>query len=293
MHYGTYFTLVLTMLFWGGTFIAGRILSDGIAPIHSAFLRFAIATAALLVLTLYNDGKLAIPPPRSWFSLLLLGLSGVFAYNILFFSGLQYITAGRASLIIALNPLVISIFACLFLQEPMNRKQFSGVLLSLFGAIIVISNGHLGEIFHGGFGRGELALMGCVLSWSTYSLIGRRVLSSLSPLASVLYSSLIGTLLLGVPSLAGGLLQQMHFIDPKGWLSLAYLGIFGTALGFSLYYNAIKSIGTARSGIFINLVPLFSILLSWLILDETIRPVVVSGGLLLLCGVTITNYCRD
>lgn len=289
----TYFSLVLTMLFWGGTFIAGRVLAEDVAPANSAFIRFAIATIALFFLALLADGKIPLPPRKKWLPLLFLGLTGVFSYNVLFFSGLQHISAGRASLIIALNPLVISVLAFFFLKESLNFKQFGGIVLSLCGAVIVISNGHPEDLLSSSFGPGEMALLGCVLSWSAYSLIGRSVLTDLSPLASVFYSSLIGTLLLFLPAAANNLVGVIGSISFTSWMSLLYLGFFGTALGFSLYYRSIKKIGATRSGIFINLVPLFSILLSWALLGETIKPIVIVGGLILLCGVSITNYCRN
>jgi drug/metabolite transporter (DMT)-like permease len=109
---------------------------------------------------------------------------------------------------------------------------------------------------------------------------------------SVFYSSLIGTLLLLPLALYQGLLGNLSNIELPQWLSLFYLGFFGTALGFSLYYGAIKRIGATRSGVFINLVPLFAIILSWFILDESIKAIVVIGGIILLAGVSITNYCR-
>ena len=289
----TYLSLVLTMLFWGGTFIAGRALAGEVNPSNAAFIRFALATVALFFLTLSAEGKISLPPRSKWLPLLLLGCTGVFSYNVLFFTGLQYITAGRAALIIALNPLAISLFAFLFLKEPVTPRQAFGILLSLTGAVFVISNGHPSEIFTGSFGRGEIALLGCVVSWVAYSLIGRTVLTSLSPFAAVFYSSLIGTLLLLLPALNQGLITNIGHISPLNWLGLSYLGICGTALGFSLYYRAIKSIGATRSGVFINLVPLFSIILSWLLLGEAIKTIVVIGGLTLLTGVTITNYSRS
>ncbi len=281
------------MLFWGGTFIAGRALAGFVNPANSSFLRFAIATIALFFLTLISEGKITTPPKNKWFALFLLGLTGVFSYNVFFFNGLPHIGAGRASLIIALNPLVITIFATLFLKEPLNAKQFTGILLSLCGAVFVISNGHPASILSGSIDKGEMAMMGCVASWAAYSLIGRAVLSSISPLVSVFYSSLIGTLLLLIPALQQDLFKALLSIRAIDWLSLAYLGICGTALGFSLYYYAIKKIGATRSGVFINLVPLFSIILSWLILGESINATVIIGGFILLAGVTITNYCRS
>ncbi|MCF8056812.1 MAG: DMT family transporter [Desulfocapsa sp.] len=286
----TYATLVLTMLLWGGAFIAGRALAATIEPATAAFIRFAIATIALAFFTYLVDGKLSLPPRKQWLGILLLGLTGVFSYNILFFTGLQYIEAGRASLIIALNPLVITLFATLFLHESLSLRQFCGVILSLTGAVYVISNGNPGQILSGSFGRGELAILGCVISWSTYSLIGRAVLSTLSPLASVFYSSLIGTLLLLWPAQREGILHKIPAISLPDWTILLFLGFFATALGFSLYYQAIKKIGASRASVFINLVPLFSIILSWVILGESAKPLVITGGIILLTGVSLTNY---
>jgi len=290
MNLFTYLSLVFTTLFWGGTFIAGRALVGSVPPASAAFYRFAIATVALALLTRLIDGKILIPERKQWLPLFLLGLIGVFFYNILFFTGLQYISAGRASLIIALNPLVITIFAAIFFHENLSWKQFGGVLLSLVGALVVISNGEPATIFTGSFGKGELAILGCVASWATYSLIGRTVLTSLSPLAAVFYSSLIGTLLLLGPALQQGAAKGFFIYRQTDWVSLAFLGLFGTAIGFSLYYQAIQRIGASRSAVFINLVPFFAICLSWLILDESVKPVVLFGGLLLLAGVSLTNF---
>ncbi len=289
----TYFSLLLTMLLWGGTFIAGRLLAESVAPGSAAFLRFFIASAAMLIVTKLVEKKLVFPPKKMWLPLSLLGMTGVFAYNVFFFSGLHHISAGRASLIVASTPLVITIFAALFLGERLTTMKACGVLLSLTGAITVISNGHPGSLLSGGFGPGEQALVGCVLSWSAYSLIGRSVLATLSPLMAVCYSSIIGTILLSIPAAREGLFGHLSAISSFDWASLAYLGIGGTALGFSLYYQGIKKIGASRAGIFINLVPVFSILLSWLILGEAVKPIVLAGGLLVLSGVTLTNYQKS
>lgn len=290
MHLRTYCSLVFTMLLWGGTFIAGRILAGAVTPVDSAFLRFFIASTALIPVVLISEKKLPFPPVKCWIPLILLGMTGIFAYNVCFFYGLQHITAGRAALIIASTPLAITIFAALFLKEKLTATKSCGVLCCLMGAILVISNGHPALLFAGGFGPGEKALLGCVVSWTTYSLIGRQVLKTMSPLTSVCYSSIIGTLLLAIPAIQHGVLFELTNISRVGWISLSYLGIGGTAMGFSLYYQAIHKIGAARTGIFINLVPVFSVLLSWLLLGEAVKPIVIAGGLLILGGVSLTNY---
>ncbi|MGW8193029.1 MAG: DMT family transporter [Desulforhopalus sp.] len=293
MNFITYLFLVLTMFLWGGTFIAGRALAETVTPATAAFLRFLIASTALLVVLKLAREKLFIPPKATWGQLILLGLTGVFGYNVFFFNGLHHITAGRAALIVACTPLVITVFAAIFMGEKLSLRKFTGILLSLIGAITVISNGHPSLILRGGFGPGESALIGCVLSWTAYSLIGRSVLTVLSPLIAVCYSSIIGTLLLLIPAAREGLLDHLATISLADWASLGYLGVCGTALGFSLYYHGIKKIGATKAGIFINLVPLFALLLSWLILGEAVKPIVFAGGLLILSGVSLTNYQKS
>jgi drug/metabolite transporter (DMT)-like permease len=282
-----YFSLILTMFFWGGTFIAGRLLAGSVLPASAAFLRFAIASTALLLITRLVNGKMPCPTFKQFILLVLLGATGVFSYNILFFTGLHHIGAGRASLIIASTPLVITVLATIFLGEQLTLTRFAGILLSLTGAVIVISNGHPKLLFQLGFGTGEKAMLGCVVSWAAYSLIGRTILSTFSPLAAVCYSSIIGTLLLAWPAFHEGVLPKLPSLSVTDWASLFYLGICGTALGFYWYYNGIKKIGAMRAGVFINLVPFFALLLSWLVLSEAINPVVVGGGMMTLVGVGI------
>lgn len=90
----TYISLVFTMLCWGGTFVAGRFLAGSVPPANAAFLRFTIATLALALMVRLIDGRISVPPRKQWLPLLLLGVIGVLTYNILFFTGLQYIEAG-------------------------------------------------------------------------------------------------------------------------------------------------------------------------------------------------------
>ena len=285
----TYFLLVLTTLFWGGTFIAGRILAGQMTPLSASFMRFLIAVITMRLILHFAEVKREKPSARQLLKIVLLGLTGVFSYNYFFFTGLAHISAGRGALIIAMTPLVITIFSTLFLREPLTVVKLFGILLSLTGAVFVISNGHPTLLLSSGFGTGELALMGCVLSWTLYTIIGKSLLKTMSPLVSVYYSALAGMLLLLFPAISDGLLEKLPSIGLQDWSSLIYLGVFGTAVGFSWYYKGVQAIGASRAGIFINLVPVFGTLLSWLILSETLKPSVISGGAMVLTGVFIAN----
>lgn len=284
-----YTLLILTAFFWGGTFVAGKLLAGQVPPLSSSFLRFFIATIAFVLILFVNRTLPPLPPKQYWPKLLLLGFTGVFSYNILFFSGLEQISAGRAALIIATTPLIITLVSSLVYRERLTFIQISGIFLSLVGALFVISNGNLNLLFSGGFGQGELAIIGCVFSWTAYTIFGRSVLVGMSPLSSVLYSTVAGAAMLLLPAIFEGLPGLLDEISLESWGALAFLGIFGTALGFTWYYRGINTIGASRAGIFINMVPVFGLLLSWLILGETFKPSVITGGLLVLAGVILAN----
>jgi drug/metabolite transporter (DMT)-like permease len=285
----TYLLLIATTFLWGGTFIAGRLIAGDIPPFSASFLRFAIAALAMLPILAVSEGIPALPNRRQLGPIILLGLTGIFSYNAFFFTGLSRIGASRAALIIATTPLCIMLVSTVLYREPLSLLKSIGILLSLTGALLVISNGHPSLLISGGFGIGELSLLGCVISWTAYTFIGKRILATMHPLACVFYAILAGTLLLAIPALVEGLPALLPAIDTLGWTSLAYLGIGGTSLGFSWYYLGIKRIGPSRAGVFINLVPVFALLQSWLLLSETLKPIVLAGGILVCLGVYLAN----
>jgi len=284
-----YLKLLLTALFWGGTFVAGRAIAKDVGPLSIAFLRFALASTLLLILTWRAEKTLPLPSREQILPLVLLGLIGVFAYNALFFNALRLIHAGRAAVIIALNPVFIGLLAAYLFKDKLSPIKLIGILLSVTGAVIVISRGEFSQILGGGIGWGEVLTLGCMASWVAYSLIGKAILKGMSPLVSVSYSSAIGTVALFVPACAEGMIGQVTGYGLLEWLGIGYLGIFGTVLGFVWYYEGIKKIGPTRAGQFINFVPVSAIILAFFILGEPITWSLLVGGLFVLTGVYLTN----
>jgi len=116
-----YLKLAMVTMIWGGTFVAGRILSDALAPLFAASLRFLLASGALLVFLGLAGIPLARPSLKQGVQLAVLGFFGIFFYNLCFFYGLQYINASRASLIVALNPAVIGLASWWLFKERLGR----------------------------------------------------------------------------------------------------------------------------------------------------------------------------
>jgi len=285
----TYLKLLATMAFWGGTFVAGRLLAGVVQPFHAAFLRFSIAVILLLFILRCVEGRFPPLELKQLCAVVLLGLTGVLGYNVAFFTGLQTVSAGRAGLIIALNPVGIALLSALFGGEPLRPAGCMGILISVAGAMLVISNGDL-SLLTSGAGVGELALLGCVLCWALYSVIGRRAMRGLSPLTAVTYSALAGALLLAPVALAQGVLASIPGYGLEAWGSIIFLAVFGTVLGFIWYYQAIKEIGAVRSGVFINFVPLFAMLFGLLLLGEPVTLTLLQGAALVITGAWITNH---
>ena len=288
-----YVKLLLTAVFWGGTFIAGRQVAQNLGPFSIAFLRFAVASAFLLSLARIRGGRLPLPGKGQIVPIVLLGLTGVFAYNVLFFKGLRLIEASRAALIVATCPAFIAIASSLLLKEKLSLTKAVGIPLSVFGAVVVISRGHLSQLITGGVGWGELCILGCVLSWAAYSLIGKVVMGRLSPLVSVAYSSLIGAAALFVPAaLRDSLASNLYHATWLDWTSIVYLAICGTVIGFVWFYEGVKAVGPTRAGLFINFVPISAVILGFLILHEQITWSLAVGAALVLSGVCLTNRTR-
>lgn len=285
----TYLKLFAVAFFWGGTFVAGRFLAGSAHPVSAAFFRFAIASACLLLAVCMSEGRLPRLDARQALAVAALGLTGVFAYNLFFFNGLSLIGAARAALIIALNPVAITLCSALIYRESLPLSRLVGIPLSVIGALVVITRGQPLQVFSGGVGRGELLIFGCVLSWTLYSVIGKTAMRGLSPLAAVCWSSIAGTLLLSIPALAyGSLPEAAHFSWPV-WCSIGYLGLFGTVVGFLWYFEGIQTIGPSRAAVFINFVPVNGVLLATLLLGEPLDISLLGGGLLVVLGAYLAN----
>jgi drug/metabolite transporter (DMT)-like permease len=285
----TYVKLLLMAVFWGGTFIAGRVVARDVQPFSAAFTRFVIASALLLLLTWRVEGRLPGIKRRYIIPLILLGMTGVFGYNVFFFKGLGTVSASRASVIVATNPIFITILSAFLFKEKLTLIQAAGILMSVTGALVVISRGDPSQVLTGGLGWGELFIFGCVVSWVAYSLIGKVVIAELTPLIAVAYSAVVGTLALFLPAYMEGATQDFVHYSAWSWLSLIYLALFGTVLAFQWYYQGIRELGPTKASIFINFVPISAVALAFLTLGEPITPSLLAGAVLVSAGVYVTN----
>ena len=284
--------LVLTTLFWGGTFIAGRVLAQTMPLMSAAFGRFVVAAVLLLVLLYRFEGGWPRLTRRQWLQTALLGLTGIFLYNLFFFAALAHLPAGRTALFVSLNPAVTALMASVLLRERLGARRWLGIAIALCGTLVVVSRGDVlaaWQDVRSAFGRGEVLIMGAMLSWVAYTLLSRPVLATLSPLAATTCATLWGLLFLGVGAFAELGEVRWQALGWHEWLAMLYLGACGTVLAFIWYYEGIRAVGASRTIIFTNLVPVFAVALSALLLNEAVLPSMVVGGLLTMIGVLLVS----
>ena len=138
---GTYAKLVAVPAIWGGTFIAGRILALAVPAAVGRCCASSSRSPALLAAAWWLEGGLPRLTRRQLIGTLLLGATGIFAYNLFFLGALARLPASRTSLIIALNPIVTIAAASLLLGERMSARRWLGVAVALAGVWIVVSRG--------------------------------------------------------------------------------------------------------------------------------------------------------
>jgi len=285
----TYVKLWLTALFWAGAFIAGKHVSEHLGSFAIAFLRFGLASLLLLAMVRWKYGALPRLDRGQVVVVLLLGATGVFAYNAMFFKALSLIEAGRASVVVATSPAFIAIGSAVFFKERLGWVRSLGVVLSVFGAAVVVSRGNLREVLAGGAGLGEGLILGCVLSWTAYSLIGKTVMRTLAPLVAVSYSVAIGSLALLVGACSEELGRDVGRATALDWLAIVYMAIFATVVGFVWFYEGVREIGPTRASLCINFVPVFAVVLAFLLLGEPLTISLALGTVLVLSGTYLTN----
>ncbi|WP_142804176.1 DMT family transporter [Tepidiphilus sp. J10] len=285
-----YLKLVAAMLSWGGTWVAGRVVAQAVGtPIAAAAARFTLAALVLGAVLLAKGEPIGAGSlQRAWRPILGLALTGVFFYNLCFFYGLKHVEAGRGALVVALNPVVVATLAWWLGGERARPPAVLGAVLAFVGCLTVIGNGDPLALLAGRIGLGEVLLLGCVVCWTAYTFVGRRATRLVSALAATFWSCTFGAVLLWAAAFAAGGVDWAQW-SPVVWAAVAFLGVFGTAIGFTWYTDAVRVLGAARAAMFINLVPVAAVLMAAIALGETFAPSVALGGAAVLAGVWLTT----
>lgn len=281
--------VTLSTFFWGSNFNAGASVVVDASPYVVATERFVFATIIIMIFMLLKDRTSIIALQKNWIAFIALGLLGITGFNLAFFIGLKTTSAINGSLIMATSPITTALLAAMIDKHKISLIQTVGMLISLFGVVIVVSNGSIMNLISLNFSSGDLIIMLGNLAWATYTVGSRKYISNSTPLQTTTYTMLFGTIgILLFTVYNNNLLISLNNITIKNHLILVYMAVCGTVLAYLFWNFGIKEIGAANTAVLFNLVPVFTMILA-LFTGSVPNLLQISGALIVICGVILAT----
>jgi drug/metabolite transporter (DMT)-like permease len=276
-----YALLLCTSMLWAGNFVAGKFLVGHASPMMLTDMRWIAAIACLLPFVWLKEKKV-IPPKQALWPLFWMGLTGVVLFNLFMFLALERTSADNVGLLSALNPVSIAIVSFFLLRERMTRRQLIGMIVSFLGVVVVISHGDVMRLLHLHLNAGDLYMLCAVASWGFYSVAGKQAMKYVSPYMSTLWAGIFGVLVL-LPFTATSF--TIVDPDPAFWIATVYVSVGATVIAMLFWNMGVQKVGGTKSGIFLNFNPIFTALLSFWLLGESMTVVQCIGTVLVISGV--------
>ena len=281
------------MFLWGVAWPVGRLLAANLPPISIAVLRYAIVVPVLFAILWLRRTRLSIR--REWIvNLVAMGLLSTTLYQAFFLFGVKYAAASDDSLVIGVGPVLIAILASFVLNESLTRTKVLGLVSGLSGIAVIsllspntnVANRLLGVTL----------VFGGAATYALYTVLLRRFVSAnrvshieLAPssLSILAWISLFGWIFMIPFSLVES--PWIYTWTTTSWLGILYLALLSTVVGYFFYVEGVSKIGASKAAIFSNLVPVFGVISSILLLRENASPWHGVSFLLILAGVVLVN----
>ncbi len=274
--------LTFTCVVWGLTFISIKVVIDTTTPIWLGFIRFCLASLILYVMLRLSGQKPRLRQ-KDFFSMAGTGLLGVTIYFLFENNGIKMLSASEASIVVGTIPVLTVIVDGFVKKSSFSLRIFSGALLSFAGVSIMV----LESLHFSGSVLGYLYMGGAALAWVAYSFAAKKLEKSYSSMETVFWHSIIG---------AVGFVPFL-FAEHPAWGdftlltagNILFLAVLGSALGYLFYIRGLAVLGASVTNIFINLIPVISVLSAFIFLKEKISLIQYLGGSAAIIGVFIVN----
>ena len=278
--------LILTTFCWGLNAVFARMAAGEISPMLLVSIRW-LGTLILLVLFAGRTIMEGLPAIRQHMGYtFLMGLVGLGGFGTLIYYSAYYTTAVNIGIIQGAMPAIVLIGSCWFFRTSVNFIQIAGVAVTILGVVFVSINGELEKLMSLSFNKGDLLMLIAVLFYGAYTVGLRRKhnLSSIVLFASVVVWAFISTLPLTVYEFASG---KTVWPDHKVWIIVGLIVLLPSFLSQICFIASVKLIGPARSGVFVNLVPVFASFLAVQLLGEAFEVYHGLSLFLVLSGIYI------
>jgi drug/metabolite transporter (DMT)-like permease len=281
-----YAAMTASVIFWGLSYVGTKFALNGFSPLMLAFLRFAIAGLLFaLVLLSRNRIKTSLTFHRkvAGIAFFLPGLYFIFE-NF----GIKYTTATKASMIIAMVPVAVSLLSVLLLGEKLTSRRILSLFLSLGGVYLLLLYGKTGSLSLQ-MSVGDLLMFGAVFAAAAYMLLTRKLCAEYDSFLVTAYQMIYGALFFTPFFIWEFADTNWLAISGQQWVALLVLALLSSVGAFLTYNYALKSVPTSRASLFVNIVPLVTVLASWLLLGEILQASQICGGLLVIAAACLAT----
>ncbi|MHA2352051.1 MAG: DMT family transporter [Candidatus Thorarchaeota archaeon] len=287
-----YLALVVTTFAWASSLIFAKIVfTEDVGPIVFVALRYTIASPFLLVAALQQRRRKTTDSIRKhWKILAFAGLSGPFISQIMQYIGLEMSVASDALLLLNLTPIFAVVLAAVILDEAITVEKIAGLLLATFGAILIVMNttpdyGTL-DIFRL---LGDIIIIVSTFFFAINGIAGKIAVKSVDAVSTTFYSTLVAVPFIWISAFFLEDVTVLFRMSTMAWIIVLWVAVVNTFLAFILYYESMKYIEASRVQITLNLIGVWGVLMSVLVLNETVTVFQIVGGFLTMVGVVIAQ----
>jgi drug/metabolite transporter (DMT)-like permease len=281
--------LVAVCVVWGTNFVVVKAALTEIPPLAFNGLRFAGAAAILLWLQWRSEGLHVLRPVLP--QVVAVGLIGNLCYQMLFILGLDSTQASQASLFTATTPMWVLLLVRLSGHDQLDGRAVLGLLTAATGVVLLLWESLQGV---GGqrHGQGNLLLLAASASWAAYTVYSQPLLRRLRPLALTSASMAAGALPLLLIALPQIMLLRPREVSLASWSGLAYSMLMALVFGYLAWSRGVSAIGSTRTSVYVNLIPVVATATAWLWLDERLSARQLLGGVAVITGIWLSRRRR-
>ena len=294
--FGTHLRLAGMVLLWGASWPAARVIALAMPPLAASAWRFSLAVIVLIAWMRWRRGAWPALTQRQWLGLAAAGTVGVFAYSVFFMLALQRVEASRAAVVVTINPVFTTLLAAWWFKERFNPRVGIGLALAVIGAATVLTHGAPWKVLAGDVGSGEWLLLGCIASWVSYALMGKRLMAGIDSLTATAVTASVGCALLWCAAFAfegrSTVLGALRDLSPSVWVALVFMALGATVLAYAWFNRGIEVLGAGVASSYISLVPIVGVASAVLLLGEPLSASLMVGGALAVLGVVLANRAR-
>lgn len=283
-----YLALTAMAICFGGAWVPAAVAVDSVPPFTIAAVRFGIASVLLYAWARLANRPLSPIRRGDWPMIIGLAVTAVAGYNWLFLTALTLAPATDGAIIVpGLAPVFTALIAGAVLRESLGPRGFAGLAIAAVGLLLVVGPG--GEAGGSRLLGDALFVAGAAL-WGVYSVLARAASRRFDAVSTTLYGTALGTLVLVPLALAENGIGALVGARLDALAGIGYLAVFGTVAAFVLLNLGVAGIGAARASAFTLLVPIVGVLTSVAFLGETVGPLTVVGGIVVLVGLWLVEH---